>query len=69
MWALRIRRSFSHDASTTKADHNDLVVIQEALSPVTSAAGAPALTVDHLSKRFSDRTAVDDVSSAQLGCQ
>lgn len=37
-------------------------MIQEALSPVTSAAAAPALSVDHLTKRFGDRTAVDDVS-------
>jgi ABC-2 type transport system ATP-binding protein len=37
-------------------------VIQEALSPATSAAGAPALSVDHLTKRFGDRTAVEDVS-------
>jgi len=37
-------------------------VIQEALSPVASAAGAPALSVSHLTKRFGDRTAVDDVS-------
>jgi ABC-2 type transport system ATP-binding protein len=37
-------------------------VIQEALSPVTSAAGAPALSVSRLTKRFGDRIAVDDVS-------
>jgi ABC-2 type transport system ATP-binding protein len=37
-------------------------VINEAPSPVTTAEGASAISVSHLTKRFGDRIAVDDVT-------
>jgi len=43
-------------------DQNDVVVIEEAFQPVPAMDAAPALSVSHLTKRFGDRTAVDDVS-------
>ena len=44
------------------SEHNVVDVINEAPAPVTPTDSAPALSVDHLTKRFGDRTAVDDVS-------
>src|SRR5438105_3812650 len=60
--ALRTGRHSRIEAISPVSEHNVVDVINEAPAPVTPTDSAPALSVDHLTKRFGDRTAVDDVS-------
>jgi ABC-2 type transport system ATP-binding protein len=45
-----------------QVDREEIVEGRDGRPSPTGGSGAPALSVDHLSKRFGDRTAFDDVS-------